>query len=221
MRWTATASARTQRAIGTQGAAGTQGECVGSGGQTGGVGSVSLQAGQVSESWSFYSGSSGHVTPDASYMRIFKSCNKFLRVASGTLLPIEGHRDLTIDFRSGTGTVRIELEDVAYVPRLTYHLLSLPTFAKKRNYYVGDKSGTRLCFLSGKKVNAPFVGKLNLQYGVRVNDDIENACAVIAPGLLPTTGIDIKRLPPLNWPYPRTLAATLGEATRYPVEGGS
>ncbi|CAN0379818.1 unnamed protein product, partial [Ectocarpus sp. 4 AP-2014] len=90
------------------------------------------------ECWVFDSGSSGHVTPDSSCLRNFRSCNRFLRVASGTTLPIEGHGDLTIDFRSNSGVVRVELLRVAYVPRLSYHLLSLHTLAKERHTYFGN-----------------------------------------------------------------------------------
>ena len=41
------------------------------------------------------------------------------------------------------------------------------------------------------KVLAPFVGKLCLQFAVRVESDTDNACATIAPGLMPTTDVDV------------------------------
>ena len=170
-----------------------QGESIGHAVPIGCVGGVALQAGGASESWIFDSGSSGHVTPNPDSLRNFRSCNRFLRVASGSLLPIEGHGDLTIDFRSGVGVERVELSNVAYVPRLSYNLLSLTAFTKQdtANSFFGNHLGTRLNLKSGKRVLAPFVGNLNLQYGVRVDSsESEVACATLAPGLLPTTNVD-------------------------------
>ncbi|CAN0504225.1 unnamed protein product, partial [Scytosiphon promiscuus] len=90
---------------------------------------VALQAGGASECWIFDSGASGHVTTNADHLTNFRQCQRFLRVASGSLLPIEGHGDLFVDFQSVQGVVRVVLSNVTYVPRLNYNLLSLPTIA--------------------------------------------------------------------------------------------
>ncbi|CAN0246884.1 unnamed protein product, partial [Scytosiphon promiscuus] len=175
------------------GACGAQGESIGSGGPIGCEGGVALQAGGASECWIFDSGASGHVTPNADHLTNFRQCQRFLRVASGSLLPIEGHGDLIVDFQSVQGVVRVVLSNVAYVPRLNYNLLSLPTIAADRpNSFFGDYLGIRLNLKGGKKVHAPYVGKLYLQYGVRIDGSVEEvACATITPGLLPTTNVDI------------------------------
>ena len=113
----------------SSGVIGPQGKSYGLSSNVSGEGVVALQAGGVSESWIFDSGSSGHVTPNASQMQNFRSCNRFLRVACGKLLPIEGFGDLALNFRSSQGVVRVMLKNVAYVPLLSYHLLSLPSLA--------------------------------------------------------------------------------------------
>ena len=41
------------------------------------------------------------------------------------------------------------------------------------------------------KVLMLFVEKLYFQFAVRVESDVDNACATIAPGLMPTTDIDV------------------------------
>ncbi|CAN0416988.1 unnamed protein product [Ascophyllum nodosum] len=54
---------------------------------------------------------------------------------------------------------------------------------------------------SGKKLLVPNVRNMYLTYGYRPESGVEQACAIIAPGLLPTTGVDINR-------YHRTTAHT-------------
>ena len=44
---------------------------------------------------------------------------------------------------------------------------------------------------SGKKLLVPNIRNMYLTYVYRPESDVEQACAVIAPGLLPTTGVDI------------------------------
>ncbi|CAN0397749.1 unnamed protein product, partial [Hapterophycus canaliculatus] len=113
--------------------------------------------------------------PNADHLTNFRQCQRFLRVASGSLLPIEGHGDLTVDFQSGQGVVRVVLSNVAYVPRLNYNLLSLPTIAADRpNSFFGDFLGIRL----------------NLKGGREGASAIQIARATITPGLLPTTTVD-------------------------------
>ncbi|CAN0394375.1 unnamed protein product, partial [Scytosiphon promiscuus] len=112
--------------------------------------------------WIFDSGASGHVTPNADHLANFRQCQCCLRVASGSLLPIEGHGDIIVDFQSVEGVVRVVLSNVAFVPRLNYNLLSLPT-------------------ITADRPNSFFVdGSVE-----------EVACATIAPGLLLTTNVDI------------------------------
>ncbi|CAN0296519.1 unnamed protein product, partial [Scytosiphon promiscuus] len=72
-----------------------------------GLSFVATEAGGTSECWIFDSGASGHVTPNADHLTNFRQCQRFLRVASGSLLPIEGHGDLIVDFQSVQGVVRV------------------------------------------------------------------------------------------------------------------
>ena len=53
----------------------------------------------------------------------------------------------------------------------------------------------------GKKLLVPNVRNMYLTYGYRPESDVKQACAVIVPGLLPTTGVDINH-------YHRTTAHT-------------
>ncbi|CAN0574340.1 unnamed protein product, partial [Laminaria digitata] len=114
-------------------------------------------------------------------MTDFRPCNKFVRVANGTHLPIEGHGNLVVDFQSGQNSVRLKLIDVAYVPRLSYHLFSGPACVKQGHTYLGDHRGITVNLKSGESLLFHLVGTLYFS----------SACAVIAPGLLPTTDVDI------------------------------
>ncbi|CAN0544371.1 unnamed protein product, partial [Laminaria digitata] len=142
---------------------------------------LALQGGEERkslEAWCFDSGSSGNMSNSCEKMTDFRPCNKFVRVANGTHLPIEGHGNLVVDFQSGQNSVHLKLIDVAYVPRLSYHLFSGPACVKQGHTYLGDHRGIT-------------VGTLYFSYGTRLDTETVQACAVIAPGLLPTTGVDI------------------------------
>lgn len=70
-------------------------------------------------------GLSGNMTPSSEKMTNFRPCNKHLRVAGGETHSIKGRGNLVIDFQSSEAMMRMELIDVAYVPTLSYHLISI------------------------------------------------------------------------------------------------
>ena len=140
------------------------GESVG-GGPIGGVAGLALKAGEEKEGWCFDSGSSGHVTYDSAKMTNYRPCNKFVSVASGKQLPIEGHGNLVVDFQSGQDFVRIELLNVAYVPSLGYHLLSIPSCIGDGHTFVFDTKGVTVHLKSGQELLVPPVGKMYFGYG--------------------------------------------------------
>ena len=118
-----------------------------------------------------------------------------MRTASGKRYPIEGYYDLPLTFRSSSGEVLLLLCNVAHVPSLSYHLLSLRVAADNGHTYTGNKNGVTVKFKTGETLLFPSVGRLNFLYAYRpgaLND--ENANAVIAPGPEPSnrgTPVDI------------------------------
>ena len=124
-------------------------------------------------------------------MANFRQCNKFVRVANGTHLPIEGHGSLDVEFQSGQNSVRLKLIDVAYVPSLNYHLFSGPACVKQGHTYLGDHRGVTVNLKSGESPLVPLVGNLYFTYGTRLDTETEQACAVVHPGLLSTTDVDV------------------------------
>ncbi|CAN0594912.1 unnamed protein product, partial [Laminaria digitata] len=104
------------------------------------------------EAWCFDSGSSGNMSNSCEKMTDFRPCNKFVRVANGTHLPIEGHGNLVVDFQSGQNSVRLKLIDVAYVPRLSYHLFSGPACVKQGHTYLGGHRGITVNLKSGESL---------------------------------------------------------------------
>ena len=122
----------------------------------------------------------------------YRPCNKTVAMASDQLHRVEGRGNLVIDFQSGTGTKRMELIDVGYVPSLSYNLGSLAKIVKAGHKYTGDDPGLTVHLQSEEDLLCPIVGDMYISYGRRVDgDDIEHARAVIAPGLLPTTDVDV------------------------------
>ena len=166
-----------------------------------GVEGLAMQVVEAMEGWYFDTGASGHMSPSSEEMTNFQPCNKSLRVANGVTLPIEGKGNLVVEFQSGLESVRLQLHEVAFVPKLSYHLLSLSKAVEQGHKYIGDKNGLTMMLKSGKKFLVPNVRNMYLAYGNRPESDVEQACAVIAPELLPTTCVDINH-------YHRTTAHT-------------
>ena len=124
----------------------------------------------------------------------YRSCNKTVAMASDQLHRVEGRGNLDIDFQSDTGTNHVELIDIGYVPTLRYNLISLAKTVKASHKYSGDDPGLTVHLKSGDELLCQVVGDMYISYGRRVDgDDIEHARAVIAPGLLPTTDVDINQ----------------------------
>ena len=166
-----------------------------------GVEGLAMQVGEAMEGWYLNTGASGHMPPSSEGMTTFQPCNKSLRVANGVTLPIEGIGNLVAEFQSGLESVRLQLHGVAYVPKLSYHLLSLSKTVEQGHEYIGDKNGLTMMLKFGKKLIVPNVKNMYPIYDYRPESDVEQACAVIAPGLLPTTAVDINH-------YHRTTAHT-------------
>ena len=125
------------------------------------------------------------MTPSSDGLTCYRECSRPLGLANGEEITIVGYGDLTVDFRTNHGWVRVEMNDVAHVPQLSYNLISLPSMAQKGHTYTGDKDGVTLELKGGKTVFFPLVGKLCRQYGYRpkaANNMVDTACAVIAPG---------------------------------------
>ena len=76
------------------------------------------------------------------------------------------------------------LMNVAHVPGLSHHLLSLRRIADAGNKYIGTREGIRIVFAkSGDELFAPSCGQLNGLFGYRTDrSSEENVHAVIAPG---------------------------------------
>ena len=137
------------------------------------------------------------MTPNSDGLTCYRECSRPLGLANGEEITIVGYGDLTVDFRTNHGWVRVEMNDVAHVPQLSYNLISLPSMAQKGHTYTGDKDGVTLELKGGKTVFFPLVGKLCRQYGYRpkaANNMVDTACAVIAPGKAPNPPTDINIL---------------------------
>ena len=140
-----------------------------------------------------------NMTPNSDGLTCYRECSRPLGLANGEEITIVGYGDLTVDFRTNQGWVRVEMNDVAHVPQLSYNLISLPSMAQKGHTYTGDKDGVTLELKGGKTVCFPLVGKLCRQYGYRpktANNMVDTACTTIAPGKTktPTTPTDINIL---------------------------
>ena len=180
-----------------------QGKCD-DGGPIGGVGGLALQAGDKSERWHYDTGASGIFTPSSEKMTNFRPCNMLLSVAGGgKTLRIKGRGDLTLDFPSDDGetTMRMELKEVGYSPELDFNLISVSKAVKQGFKFDIDDPGLTIHKKStGQEILLPPVGDMYVGNGRRV-DGNETACAVLTPGLMPTTDVDINH-------YHRTTAHT-------------
>ena len=74
---------------------------------------------------------------------------------------------------------------------LGYHLFSIPSCIGDGHTFFFDTKGVTVHLKSGQELLVPPVGKIYFGYGHRLVSETEQACAVIVPGLLPTTDVDI------------------------------
>ena len=140
-----------------------------------------------------------NMTPDADGLTNYRECSRPLGLANGEEISIVGYGDLTVNFRTDHRWVRVKMNDVAHVPKLSHNLISLPSMTLKGHTYTGDKGGVTLKLKGGETVFFPLVGKLCRQYGFRpeaAGSMVDSACTTIAPGKTktPTTPTDINIL---------------------------
>ena len=80
--------------------------------------------------------------------------------------------------------VPLLLRNVAHVPRLNYHLLSLKAIADNGHTYTGTHEGVTVFFSTGDTLFFPSLGRLNFLYAYRPGMLVdETANATIAPRL--------------------------------------
>ena len=89
-------------------------------------------------------------------------------MASNQIHLVEGRSNVVINFQYGTGTKRMELIDVGYVPTLSYNLISLAKIAKAGHKYSGDDPGLTVTLKSGEDILCPVVGDMYISYGRRL-----------------------------------------------------
>ena len=133
--------------------------------------------------WLLDTGATGHFTYDPRLLENYDECSRVLRCAGGNTFPIVGTGTLRLSLRSAEGVVCVTLINVAHVPGLSHHLLSLRRIADAGNKYIGTREGIRIVFAkSGDELFAPSCGHLNGLFGYRTDrSSEENVHAVIAP----------------------------------------
>ena len=140
-------------------------------------------------------GASCHMTCSSTGIINYREANTFMRTASSKRYPIEGYGDLPLTFRSSSDEIPLLLRDVAHVPSLSYHLLSLRVAADHGHTYTANKNMVTVKLRTGETLFFPSVGRVNFLYAYRPGAlDDENSNAVIAAGPEPNnrgTPIDI------------------------------
>ena len=138
--------------------------------------------------WLLDTGATGHFTYDPRLLENYAGCSRGLRCAGGSTFPIVGTGTLRLSPRSGEGVVCVTLMNVAHVPGLSHHLLSLRRIGDAGNKYIGTREGIRIVVTkSGDELFTPSCGQLNGLFGYHTDRSSgENVHALIAPGARPT-----------------------------------
>ena len=124
--------------------------------------------------WLFDTGATGHFTHDPRLLENYAECSRVLRCARGNSFPIVGIGTLRISLRFGERVVCVTLMNVAHVPGLSHHLLSLRRIADAGNKYIGTREGIRIVFAkSGDELFAPSCGPLSGLLGYRTDRSSE------------------------------------------------
>ena len=120
--------------------------------------------------WLLDTGATGHFTYDPRLLENYTECSRVLRCAGGNTFPIVGTGTLRISLRSGGVVVCVTLMNVAHVPDLSHHLLSLRRIADAGNKDIGTREGIRIVFTkSGDELFVPSCGQLNGIFGYRTD----------------------------------------------------
>ena len=106
-------------------------------------------------------GASCHMSCSLTGMVNYRESNAYMRTASGARYPIEGYGDLSLTFRSSSGDVPLLLRNVAHIPSLNFHLLSLRAVADKGHTYTGNHEEITVFFSTGDTLFFSSVGRLN------------------------------------------------------------
>ena len=124
--------------------------------------------------WLLDTGATGHFKYDHRFLENYAECSRVLRCAGGDTFPIMGTGTLRISLRSGEGVVCVTLVNVARVPGLSHHLLSLRRIAEAGNKYIGTRKGIQIVFAkSGDELFSPSCGQLNGRFGYRTDRSSE------------------------------------------------
>ena len=146
--------------------------------------------------WLLDTGATGHFTYDPRLLENNAECSRVLRCAGGNTFHVVGTGTLRISLRSGGGVVCVTLMNVAHVPGLSHHFMTVRRIADAGNKYIGTREGIRIVFAkSGDEIFVPSCGQLNGIFGYRPDRcSEENVHAVIASGArsTPPTADDIK-----------------------------
>ena len=116
----------------------------------------------------------GHFTYDPRSLEKYAECSRVLRCAGGNTFTIVGTSTLRLSLRPGEGMFCVTSMDVAQVPGLSRHLLSLGRITDAGNRYIGTLEGIRVVFATpGDELFAPSYGQLNGLSGYRTDTSSE------------------------------------------------
>ena len=96
--------------------------------------------------WLLDTGATGHFTYDSRSLENYGECSRVLRCAGGNTFPIVGTATFRLSLGFGEGVVCVTLLNLAHVPGLSHHLLSLRRIADGGNKYVGTREGIQTVF---------------------------------------------------------------------------
>ena len=111
-------------------------------------------------------------------MQIF--CQGAVRFADSRRLPIVGVGDLLLHFRCGSRVIALQLRNLAHVPELSHHLISLGRIAGAGHEYSCDGEGLKLRLKSGRALCAEKLGSLDVLHATRLSPG-GTAFAAITP----------------------------------------
>ena len=97
------------------------------------------------------------------------SCQGAVRFADGGRLPLVGVGDLLLHFRCDSRVIALQLRNVAHVPELSHHLISLGRIAGAGYEYSCDGEGLKLRLKSDRVLCAEKLGSLDVLHATRLS----------------------------------------------------
>lgn len=79
------------------------------------------------------SGTTSHMTPHSNWLNKTSVCNIEVKLSDDSIIEAKAKGVRSVEWKTETGTRKVDLSEILHVPKLSASFLSVPTLANKNN----------------------------------------------------------------------------------------